>query len=432
MSIAGADRPFVTEKWQWRWTRRLPFDPQPPLDDPRALSRFFEGRDEEMERAVRTVFYGQNLMVRGSWGIGKTAFILSLIQRLSGEVEEDRGRLLAVYRPLELARADLGHFYRAILYGLCRALAAEDPQARRVLEALTGLRVTRERAGEAKTKVKAGSMLAWVVDVEGEVGGAGKRSEQLQVDDPRHHIDQLLERARKRYDKVVIALDDLDKKAPGEVRSLLDDAKALLRGAGCQFVLTGRSLVAPADDFSALVLDLFQNPIRLGPLGPAELERAAIGQVNLFRKRPADHCAPFTSDALAMAAGRSQGIPRLFNRLCREALIYALSKKIETISPEVFAAAVEASQNDLTVNVPYEQRRLLYLILARQGISFHKGADIEDLLREAEVQRMWDLLPMLDELVKKDWLYMVEEGGRMVIKVSPLAERAAELGRGQP
>lgn len=230
----------------------------------------------------------------------------------------------------------------------------------------------------------------------------------------------------------MIALDGLDKKAPGEVRSLLDDAKALLRAAGCQFVLTGRSLVAPADDFSALVLDLFQNPIRLGPLAPAELERAAIGQMNLFRKRPADHCAPFTSDALAMAAGRSQGIPRLFNRLCRGALIYALSKKTETISPEVFAAAVEASQNELTVNVPYEQRRLLYLILARQGIAFHKGADIEDLLREAEVQRMWDLLPMLDELVKKDWLYMVEEGGRMVIKVSPLAERAAELGRGQP
>lgn len=39
---------------------------------------------------------------------------------------------------------------------------------------------------------------------------------------------------------------------------------------------------------------------------------------------------------------------------------------------------------------------------------------------------------MLDELVKKDWLYMVEEAGRMVIKVSPLAERAAELGRSQP
>lgn len=176
MSIAGADRPFVTEKWHWRWTRRLPFDSQPPLDDPRALSRFFEGRDEEMERAVRTVFYGQNLMVRGSWGIGKTAFILSLLQRLSREVEEDRGRLLAVYRPVELARADLEHFYRAILYGLCRALAAEDLQARRVLEALTGLRVTRERAGETKPKVTAGSMLAWVVDVEGEVGGAGNEA----------------------------------------------------------------------------------------------------------------------------------------------------------------------------------------------------------------------------------------------------------------
>ena len=344
MDIA-ADRTFVTDKWKWRWSGRLPFEPQPPLDRPDALSQYFVGRANEIDRAFRTVFYGQTLMVRGSWGIGKTAFILTLLQRLSTEAEAAGESLLPVYLGAELPQVDLDH--------------------------------------------------------------------------------------RKRYKKVVIAVDDFDKKEPREIRNVLDEAKALLRGAPCQFVLTGRSLVAPSDDFSALVLALFQTPIRLGPLSAKDLERAAVGQLNLFRTQRDDGFAPFTAQALAIAAEKSSGIPRLFNHLCRGAIEYAPARKIQTISPEVFNAALAASQEQMAVNVPYEHRRLLYLILSRHGISFYKGAEMDDVLREAGVERIWELLPHFDELVKKDLLYMAEEGGRLVIRVTPLAERAAEMGGGQ-
>ncbi len=431
MSLAKADQTFLAEKWKWRWTGGLPFDPRPPLDHPDALSQYFVGRASELESAFRTVFYGRNLMVRGSWGIGKTAFILTLLQRLVSEADAVGESLLPVYLGAELPRVDLDQFYRGILYALAKALAREDAEARRVLEALVGLRTSRERVGSAKTKVKTGPAISLFVDLEGEVGGGGKRTRHLQIDHPKHFIDQLLTRAHKRYKykKVVLAVDDLDKTEPREIRTVLDQAKALLRDVSCQFILTGRALVAPSDDFSALVLELFQSPIRLGQLSGKDLKQAAVGQLNLFRKRPDDGLAPFAEEAIGIAAEKSAGIPRLFNRLCLDAVTHALAQKIQAISPDVFEASLAASQTKVAVNVPYEHRRLLYLILSRQGISFYKGAEIDDVLNEAQVGRIWDLLPIMDELIKKDLLYAVEEGGRLVVRVSPLAEQAAELGR---
>jgi hypothetical protein len=166
-------------------------------------------------------------------------------------------------------------------------------------------------------------------------------------------------------------------------------------------------------------------------LGAPDLKRAAVGQLNLFRKRPDEKLTPFTEEAVEIAAEQSAGIPRLFNRLCLDAITYSLAQKIETISPEVFVASLATSRSRIAVNVPYEHRRLLYLILSRGGISFYKGAEIDDILQEAQVERIWDLVPVLDELIKKDLLYAVEEGGRLVIRVSPLAEQAAQLGGGQ-
>jgi hypothetical protein len=368
-------------------------------------------------------------MVRGSWGIGKTAFILTLLQRLASEAKAVGESALPVYLGDEMPRADLDQFYRGILYALSKALAPRDAMARQIHNAIVGIRVSREREGRVKAKVKTGPLLAFLGELGGEVGGGEKRTTQLQIEHPRHYIEQLLARAHKRYKKVVIAVDDLDKPEPSQIRTVLDQAKALLRDPSCQFILTGRALVAPSDDFSALVLELFHSPIRLGPLSAKDLKQAAVGQLNLFRKQQYDGLAPFTGEAIEIAAEKSAGIPRLFNRLCRDAITNAMAQKIETISADVFRASLTASQARVAVDIPYEHRRLLYLILSRQGISFYKGAEIDDVLHEAQVGRIWDLIPTISELIEKDLLYAVEEGGRLVVRVSPLAEQAAELGR---
>jgi hypothetical protein len=289
--------------------------------------------------------------------------------------------------------------------------------------------VTRERGGEAKTKVKPGALVRLVLDVEGEIGGGLKRSEQVGVERPLHHIEALLEHAGRGYGKIVVVVDDLDKREPREIRQVLDEAKALLRGGRCRFVFTGRALVAPADDFSPLVLELFKTPIRLGPLAAGDLKRSAVGQLNLLRGRPEESFRPFTDECVEVAVQKSHGIPRLFNRLCEGAIKYALAGRVRDIDALVFNASLAAYQQEVVVNVPYEHRRLLSVILPRGGVSVSKDAQIDDLLREAGVGRLWDLMPVLDELVKRDLLYVTEEeGGRPVFRGTVLAELAARVG----
>jgi hypothetical protein len=52
--LTRGDRDFVTTRWGWKYTGRLPFDPWPPIKEPAALASYFEGRTGEIESAVRT------------------------------------------------------------------------------------------------------------------------------------------------------------------------------------------------------------------------------------------------------------------------------------------------------------------------------------------------------------------------------------------
>lgn len=156
-SILSPDLELMA-RWGWEPPRHrddFPFNPQPPLHDPARLARFFSGREADLRRAVRTLFYGENTMVRGSWGIGKTAFMLTLLQRLHDEARAAQVRILPIYVP-EFKGADVDSFYRAVLYAIARNLAPEEELAQEVLEAMTGIQVSRERRvkGEARVAVK--------------------------------------------------------------------------------------------------------------------------------------------------------------------------------------------------------------------------------------------------------------------------------------
>jgi len=182
-SILSPDLELVA-RWGWEPPRHrddFPFNPQPPLHDPAKLANFFSGRETDLRRAVRTLFYGENTMVRGSWGIGKTAFMLTLLQRLHDEARAAKVRILPIYVP-EFKGADVDSFYRAVLYAIARNLAPKEELAEQVLEAMTGIHVSRERRtkGGAKVSVR----VTPLAEVEGALEASRGTERELAVEHP--------------------------------------------------------------------------------------------------------------------------------------------------------------------------------------------------------------------------------------------------------
>ena len=436
MSRIFAHDAALFKKWGWNPPRQrgdFPFGDQPPLTNPQRLARFFAGRDDEVRRAVRALYYGQNVLVRGTWGIGKTAFILSVLHALQGEARAQGVSLLATYaHEFNDRDASLDGFYRAVLYSLARAMTEMgDDVAIRILQDLAGIEVTRGRKKKATLSGKVG--IASLGELSGAVETGAEDTQALQVTkNAKHHIDTLLGRAQRDNIRVVVALDDMDKvKDYGAVRQMLVDGKALLRNAPCNFILTGRAMVAAWEDFSPLVLELFRGPVHLGRLPEEALHRAAVGQLNTIRKSASDGIHPFEEDALRDAIGLSRGFPRLFNKLCWSALQYALEMGTDRITCEMFRASFDRLKGDVSVNVPLEVRRLLYRLAQKGRLALGRGAEVEELLREQGVDRVYELVAQFHQYIQKDWILAEEEQGRLVFSVSPLAAGAAEEGKSE-
>ena len=80
---------------QWGLTD-VPFRATPP-EDPEELSRVFYGRWHELDLALPVLYEGRNVLVRGLWGVGKTAFIVRLLHRLQQETAALGERMLILY-----------------------------------------------------------------------------------------------------------------------------------------------------------------------------------------------------------------------------------------------------------------------------------------------------------------------------------------------
>ena len=129
----------------------VPFRATPP-ENPAELSRVFYGRQHELDLALPALYEGRNVLVRGLWGVGKTAFILRLLHRLQQETAALGERMLILYIgrfPGETSEV----LYRSLLLPLSEALADAEPEARRVWDALSGLQITRSRQLQVEGRV---------------------------------------------------------------------------------------------------------------------------------------------------------------------------------------------------------------------------------------------------------------------------------------
>lgn len=414
----------AVERWGLKATP--PFYIEPPIGDARQLARLFTGRQEEISRAILPLYNGRNILLRGMLGVGKSAFILRLLHELDAQAKLARGRLLPIYL-YHFYGGTTEDFYHLILFALAQILADKDQEARDVLEALRGWKVTTSRSRGVGAKF--GVRLFQVASAEASVDAKAETKREIALLNPFDFLERFLERATKRFGRLVIAVDDLDKARPENLRlvhAMLQGALPLLRNYRVGFILTGITLPLAhmaAFDLYGAMLGLFDETVQLNVLSPAELQEIALKTLNLVRKAEQPSLYPFQEEAIAAAGAHSHGIPRLFNIICAKVLEQAVLQDIEFIDEPAFARCYEAVQARLSTQVTPQMRAVLAVAKSYGGFSTEIPDEALDRLG---LTTFIELIPLADYLVANDLMVREEYEGGVRYRVADIAAKAAE------
>ncbi len=266
------NRETLYESWNLRGN---PFHKDPPADD--VIPKVFVGRDGEIRRAARAaVDMPRNVMIRGGYGMGKTTFVRRLLHELN---VTQRMNFLVAYGALVGERPV--DFYRAVLKALAESLRNQTEEAESICSGLM-------------------------------------RNESY--DHPDMHIRSLLGKIASSYDRVVVAIDELDKRPVRISQEIIVQCRPLF-DLGCSFLVPGRPLDAMGHVDSS-VFGAFDLAIDLEPFDRQSSREILRRNLDLFRlhTQEQDMFHPFEESVVARLVADARGIPRVIHVLALDLL----------------------------------------------------------------------------------------------------------------
>jgi Cdc6-like AAA superfamily ATPase len=402
-----------------------------PSDDINELIRVFVNRNKEMQRAILTLHEGENVLVRGMTGIGKTAFIMATLYQMEAQAKEIDSNILPIHirQFTGGTREDL---YKIILYALAKRLSSENDRAGQILRLLTGEEMSKGGSGSIKGGIEVQIPQFLKASIGSDVGES--ETSKFSVGNYEHFVGELLEEACKDYQRIIIAIDDLERSPnQGTIKSMLESSLDLIRDNRCGFVLTGRTLTI-LEDVYATGLDIFNETIPLKPLSAEELRSITSRTLNLVRNKPQDDdVSPFTDEVINIVASKSSGIPRQFILICGRVLKIAVENGAESLNGEVFKRSFEQLQEEIAQQeVLPDIRRILYLGLQKGGFSISKDADLDEVFDIIGVSTLKQFVDFADTLVQQDLLQrFADERGEILYRIAPGVEKLALSGAEQ-
>lgn len=381
-----------------RWgMERILFGVSPP--ERRYLDKVFTGRSEELE-STRISLYDapRRVLVNGLFGVGKTVFIYELLAKLA---QYYKSEVLTIYESMNIGPSDLP---TTILRGLARMLKDEDEEARHLDAILSDLEITTGKDRE----ITAGAEVAGF-------GGKGTLTSTTtqalkSISNASYHIQRLIENAVqcKPDRRLVVAVDDLDKRDPETTRQSLQESRSILH-LECSYVLTGHPLGILRDAYSTAggIFDK-QVDLRLFTLNESmEMmgNYLAAGRVKGARVAP---LAPFTQAAAQIIADRSFGIPRVINAICFHLLEEAARNRLPVIDIEELQSCWQAVHDNLRRGIQPDLRNLLETV--QEDPQGFVPSDVPDeVFIRLNVDSYHELIAKLDETVRSDRVVNVQE-----------------------
>ncbi|MEB3312221.1 MAG: P-loop NTPase fold protein [Snowella sp.] len=377
-----------------------PFRPTPP-DDPEKLAKIFYGRDQVLDIVIPTLYEGRNILVRGAWGIGKTALIFNLIHQLQQEVAELNEKMLVLYLS-NIPGESSTEFYRALLLAVADSLAdiEEDEESRDIANTLLGYSIQRNKI-TIEGKVKLGFL-----------SFGGRQESPSNSVNPTDKIDpyplliRLLNKVEEIYSRIVIAIDDFDKKDPIVVQTILESSLDLFRmGKHRGFIMTGRGFT-DLQEATLKALGIFSEDIPLEPMSPDDLRHIAINYLNSARNEQRNDPYPFTEEVINLITGYAQGVPRQLNTICEKVLRQAASEECEIIDENTFNLIWQSLQKEFIYSLSPQFRHLLYVAHQAGGISENVS---DQTLDKLDAVTFVELLPKLKSMEEQGLLIRQED-----------------------
>jgi type II secretory pathway predicted ATPase ExeA len=371
-----------------------PFTRTEPSEE--VIDRVFVGRVQQIrEAAFRVLDRPRNLLVLGGYGLGKTTFIRKLLR----ELQSSRTiRFLTGYAPL---RSDTSQGLQ--------------------LAALSAL-----AEGALQSAPTDSDLYRYAREVWEELGRIeGSASETMRAPDIRFR--EGLKLANGMFKRVVIAIDEIDKRDPQTVQSIVMGSRYFL-DLEASFILTGRFLDA-FSDIRASLLAAFDHRIELQPFVPEECEEILRRNLQIVRveEEPTPTLRPFQREVVEAITQRANGLPRPLNLMADGALEEAIWEAVEdkTTTLEVTSEHLERAlrrEGNLVFNkVGAEARELLARIFRQNG--YVTGGDLDTL---APMGGLPEAIRTLEDLSKQDAVLRLGASEGPAFALTPMVERTLE------
>lgn len=384
--------------------------------------KVFAARDREFERAEFTLSDApRNLLVSGLFGVGKTIFVRELLRDLQ---ESEPNGVLTVYECLDNTASDL---LTTILRGLARALRDEDGEAEQIDKVLAGIELSSESAqtGGGSGEVGLGSLVKLGAKAE---NTAKEGTARKTVPNAAYQVRGLVERALERRPerRLIVAVDDLDKRDPATVRAALQEARSTLH-TDCAFVLTGHPLGILRDIYST-VGGIFDLQLNLEVLSEPDLRLIMQKYLAAGRAPGATQTgfAPFTDEAAHAITRYALGIPRLLNKICEHILLKAAEMRREVVDMATLQECWKQAGDDLRRMMSEDMARTFAALHERTG-GFDPLNVPDELFNLLGVDTTQDLLAKFNAAMQQDFVIGVERGGQTRFLPQPLLEEPPAL-----
>lgn len=362
------------------------------------IDQIFIGRERELrDAAMAVVDRPRNVLVVGGYGYGKTTFVRKLLRELSAA---KRRTFLTGYAPLRQDSA--AGFQLAALAAFAEGALDIAPPGAPLHEFARSLRDELARLEEP------GDRLA----------------PDLRFRDGLRLAEQ------HGIERVVIAIDELDKRDAQVVQSALMGSRFFL-DLEASFVLTGRLLDVFTDVRSSL-LAAFDQRIELGLFTPDESRQMIERNLAAARVAPEpDRFRPFADTVVTAIVDHAKGMPRPINLMAYAALEQGLGEALSgqateiRIGPEILHRALQREGNLIFNRVTADARGLLEQVFRRAG--YVSGAELDALSPSDGVLKA---IRDLDDLSREDAVLRLEGAEGAAFAMSPSVEVAMQsLGR---
>ena len=375
------------------------------MTDIEILREVFTGRVSEIKTVVQQLrsVNRSRVLVYGNVGIGKTAFITMILDLFERQEEKTLTAQISLPPKTELSTAAL----------IALALKMpHDEDAKKILDRFGVIGANTYQKGG--TTIKA----AWgILNLE----NTTEDTPQQQIQFADLAFNGLLDRVLQTHGRVIIAVDDLDKQDPSTAKDLLLNAQGLLKSKA-SFILTGH----PSGLSRELLLSsrgLFDRTEELIKLDFDTTKLMLLNYLNSARDQAREITddyafAPFSSQAADLICRRSNGSPRILNRIGNYALAEGTEQNLIIIDVQTTERAINKARKAFRDQFN-EQERLLLNSITETGILSDSNISLKE-LQQLGAKSFAELLPVLEELQRRDLIERLPNDGSISYKLSPL------------